>query len=46
MVRLNRKDAAEVSVKIKRTDKTDIRYQYWEGLLEYFQNLIIVYITI
>ena len=38
MVRLNRKDAAEVSVKIKRTDKTDIRYQYWEGLLEYFSK--------
>ncbi|OUY07806.1 DUF4268 domain-containing protein [Acinetobacter populi] len=38
MVRLNRKDAEEVSVKIKRADKTDIRYQYWELLLKYFSK--------
>lgn len=36
MVRLNRKDAEEVIAKTKRTDSTDIRYQYWEKLLAYF----------
>ncbi|RZG76026.1 DUF4268 domain-containing protein [Acinetobacter wuhouensis] len=39
MVLLNRKDAAEFSVKTRRNDKTDIRYQYWEQLLEYFSKL-------
>lgn len=36
MVRLTRKDAEETTAKIKRTDSTDVRYQYWEQLLGYF----------
>jgi len=36
MVRLTRKDAEEVTAKIKRNDSTDMRYQYWEQLLRYF----------
>ncbi|HBH7054379.1 TPA: DUF4268 domain-containing protein [Morganella morganii] len=38
MVRLIRKDDEEFIAKVKRTDSTDIRYQYWAQLLEYFSK--------
>lgn len=38
MVRLNRKDEEEAIAKVKRVDSTDIRYQYWEQLLEHFSQ--------